>query len=70
MKKLKLTVKSILLAFLFTACNPVEIALIEEITEEAVIIEKDLFDKPTHTEQQAQPVIPVVCQSDQVAAAK
>ena len=70
MKNLKFTVKSILLAFIFTACNPVEIALIEEITEEAVIIEKDLFDKPSHSQQPVQPDLSVASQSSPVDSVK
>ena len=43
---IRLAMKNILLFIicLLTGCNPAEISLIEAVTEEAVIIEHDIFE--------------------------
>lgn len=35
---------SLFVLCLFTGCNPAEISLLETVTEEAVIIEHDIFE--------------------------
>lgn len=53
--------KAALLATICTSCTPAEIAIAEELTEEAIIVEKDLFD-PKPVEQPC-PTLPE-CPSD------
>jgi len=48
---MKFTIQSILLAFLFVACTPAEVLLVEELTEEAVRVEKDLLGDPSEATQ-------------------
>ena len=43
---MKIKLKSILLAFIFVGCTPAEVLLVEELTEEAILVEKDLLGDP------------------------
>lgn len=43
--------QAVFVIWLLTACTPREVAVMEELTEEAIIVEKQLFDPPNPNEQ-------------------